>query len=1192
MRDAIDASDDSLSVESLERIDRVCLDFEAAWREGGRPSIEQSVRGTEGVERARLLWELLVLEIDYRSRRNEEFNSAEYRLRFPGDEGAVKEAFAQLQTADSPGQTPLDRAAARSRTPPLGRFADYELLDVLGEGGMGIVYRARQPGANRIVALKVIRPDRLAAVLPESRQQALQRFRTEARTAAHLEHDHIVTVYEVGETDGQPYYSMRYVDGESLYDRLRRGPLEGRRAAELLEPIARAVHCAHQAGVLHRDLKPRNILLDAEDRPYVTDFGLAKWFQEAPDLTRTGGFLGTLPYSSPEQARTESLAQASDVYSLGATLYEMLTARPPFRAATTAQTLRQISESEPVAPRQLNAAVPRDLETICLKCLEKSPARRYATAEEMAEDLRRFLRREPIRARRASLPARAGKWCHRNPWMATALALVLVVAVAAPVAAVVQYRLAKANADLADERQGLIDELGRTITQVEGLYQTTSTQKERLRHALLNSDLMRVSDLMKVPNLKLARRILLRHVPQPGETDHRSFVWHYWWRECHREERSIVLPIIGHTAAISRDGKLLAAQGRDRRLMLVDLETYRPIPLRYEPKTIIAGMRGLSAAVFLSNREVLTVSLPMLGKSIVIRWRIERNGQECVLHVEESATLNARAVLSGYDLNDSPAAALDPHGELVAAVVSTREQQGGRLVLGQKVAIWCARSGTLIDTIELDATPPVSMSPSALAIAGVWLVVGDTVGRIQVWRRGEDGAFAAGDRLRDIDDSGYSYQDRVTSIAFEPPRAERFAAVDQRGGIVLFDPNSGAATTVQLPEAPLSPVSSRNAVNAVALLPEGNLAMANEDGTVALRHVRADPHHPPSTVYRDESSVKWVGYSRACSAVVSLDGEHVLKRWPLPDAERSTEFPGVAISPDFQTVLARPSGPLVQRGATGSIVVKSDPRLQLVDVATGKARGEAFGDWQVMPRRTWFLPGSRVLVFNVQRPSLDVWNAETGELVSRHEGSKRSGLRVLAVDGQGERVAIGTRKGITILRADTWEEVAAIPVQGATGTCFFNAGDEILIANRSGALRWTLSTPPKQVEQLTLPPEHGRMWCSPDCRLAAIVLKQHVLQLWDLKADTAVQTFEGHSDGVLSFAFNPDGKTAASGSQDGTIKVWDLATGEERLSLRTGATDFLGFSPSGRVLAARGARGSIRLWYADDGANSGRDSAD
>lgn len=330
--------------------------------------------------------------------------------------------------------------------------AGYELLGRLGEGGMGIVYRARQQRAGRIVALKIVRPDLLHRLKAEERQIAVARFFTEARAAARLEHEHIVTVYEVGEAEGLHYFSMRYVEGPSLAELLRDGPLEGRRAASLLEPVARAIAAAHLVGVLHRDLKPQNILVDARtDRALVADFGVAKCLDMEEGPTRHGEVLGTPQYMSPEQFRDSAhVTAAADVYSLGALLYTLLTGRPPHHAATPVETLRQVLHDDPVPPRKLNAAIDRELETICLKCLEKEPARRMQSAEMLADELHRYLQGEPILSHPLSRTDRAVRWCQRNRLAASMLGIAVLgvlVALTASTAGYLAARAARAEAD-------------------------------------------------------------------------------------------------------------------------------------------------------------------------------------------------------------------------------------------------------------------------------------------------------------------------------------------------------------------------------------------------------------------------------------------------------------------------------------------------------------------------------------------------------------------------------------------------------------------------------------------------------------------------------------------------------------------------------------------------------------------------
>ena len=332
-------------------------------------------------------------------------------------EGALRLSPQESQNAD------FEDSAA------LPRLGEFELLNEIARGGMGVVYRARQVSLNRIVAVKLILVGQFAE------KPAIQRFKSEAASAAKLRHPHIVAIHEIGEHSGQHYFSMEYVDGPNLADFMRQQPISIRQAAQLVKKIAEAVHYAHEQGIVHRDLKPSNILIDPLLEPRITDFGLARDLQSDSDLTLTGQVLGSPNYISPEQASGQPAGPASDIYSLGAILYHLLTGRPPFAAETPTATLHQVATADPISPRVLNPSVARDLETICRKCLEKGADKRYRDAGALAEDLRRFLEHLPITAKAVSPAERAARWCRRKPALASALALMLVVAVGSPIAA-------------------------------------------------------------------------------------------------------------------------------------------------------------------------------------------------------------------------------------------------------------------------------------------------------------------------------------------------------------------------------------------------------------------------------------------------------------------------------------------------------------------------------------------------------------------------------------------------------------------------------------------------------------------------------------------------------------------------------------------------------------------------------------
>ena len=418
-------------------------------------------------------------------------------------------------------------------------FGDYELLELIARGGMGVVYRARHRALHRVVALKMIRAGEFAS------EAERQRFQAEAEAAAHLDHPNIVPVYEVGEHDGQHYFAMKLVEGGSLAQRMANSPslITNDETAQLLATIARAVHYAHQRGVLHRDLKPANILLDAHAEPFVSDFGLAKRLETSLDLTLSGAIIGTPNYMSPEQAagRSQEITTAADIYSLGAILYELLAGQPPFQADTTLATMRMVVEEEPVPPSRLarssqreeaqtsghttrsqtkdqsllTSAAPkevdRDLETICLKCLQKQPAQRYATAQALTEDLERWLRHEPIQARPITVRERMVKWTRRHP----ARAGLVAVSVAAVVGFVIL--LLVSGQKLQRERNVAIAQEGKARTAATRAEAGERAAQERAYAA----DIYAAFQALAVDDLALARRLLNEH--RPGRIPNEEF---------------------------------------------------------------------------------------------------------------------------------------------------------------------------------------------------------------------------------------------------------------------------------------------------------------------------------------------------------------------------------------------------------------------------------------------------------------------------------------------------------------------------------------------------------------------------------------------------------------------------------------------------------------------------------------------
>jgi serine/threonine-protein kinase len=403
--------------------------------------------------------QIIYQEILFRQERGEFPQLDEYLARFPEFAAQLGPLFAVHRVLDANSRagrsTPrwANRDSGSEATDPgpeQPEVPGYEVLERLGRGGMGVVYRAHQRDLHRDVALKVI----AAGAYADSAVR--DRFRTEAQAMARLQHPHVVQVFEVGEANGVPYLALELVEGGSLAQQLGGTPQPAHASARLLETLARTIHHAHRRGLVHRDLKPANILVTADGTPKIADFGLAKWLQGGVGLSSTGVVVGTPSYMAPEQAgaRAKDIGPATDVYALGAILYEMLTGRPPFLAGTALDTLQQLQTQESVAPRRLQPKLPRDLETICLKCLEKEPGRRYPDAEALADDLGRFLRGEPTWARPVGPVGRLGRWCRRRKVLAGLIAGLAVTVVVGFAGITWQWQRAEANlADSDRERE-------------------------------------------------------------------------------------------------------------------------------------------------------------------------------------------------------------------------------------------------------------------------------------------------------------------------------------------------------------------------------------------------------------------------------------------------------------------------------------------------------------------------------------------------------------------------------------------------------------------------------------------------------------------------------------------------------------------------------------------------------------------
>ncbi len=701
-----------------DRVDDLADRFEAAWRELAPPRIEAFLGEESGERREVLRSELEEIDRAYRAR----------------------VARAAGETTAEAGATPApegsEPAVSRSEFPVV---PGYEILGEIGRGGMGVVYRARQIGLKREVALKMIRTG------DRPRPRELARFRAEAEAAARLTHPNIVQIYEVGDDADRPYLALEYVGGGSLAQRLDGTPMPVRPAAELVETLARAMHHAHQRGVVHRDLKPANILVkdnftakDAESAEgkqgkranqfspssfsafsapsavKITDFGLAKLLEADAGQTGSGEILGTPSYMAPEQAEGKrgTVGPAVDVYALGAILYELLTGRPPFQGETTLETLDQLRHQEPVAPRQLQPKLPRDVETICLKALARSPGRRYATAEALADDLRRFLDGRPIQARPVGRTEKAWRWSRRNPRVAGLAAAVALLMVTLTI--VSGWAAVTAN-EREEEARGR-EEAARAREQ-----EAIGRERDRTREALIQKiQLLRLSihdngwsdhawELVRgvVAIHKDDKDFRLRHeaaATLQGLDAHTVQVWESDTRNTH--DASAV--------AFSNDGKQLLLGGMDNR----DGKPHLPARLwdRTTKEMHFSQQLGAGPLAFGSDGTPLQV-VPCYTPPSVLVWDVAKQQKLAECRFADSPR-DARLARNRLSL---PIAALSPDGALVAAATTSADPSNGA------VAVWHATTGRRLMQVAVEA------SALALALENQVLAVADTLGSIRFW---------------------------------------------------------------------------------------------------------------------------------------------------------------------------------------------------------------------------------------------------------------------------------------------------------------------------------------------------------------------------------------------------------------------------------------------------------------------------
>jgi WD40 repeat protein len=1081
------------TVARARRVDELCDAFEAAWRAGGRPRIEDYLDMAPRSDRATLLGELLAAEWEVRRAMGEQVESGEYLARFRDHIALVETMW--RETGHDIWPTTYDLGTFPS-VPVLPQVPGYTILAELGRGGMGAVYKARQTALERLVALKMI----LAGDFADA--EAAARFRVEATTIARLKHPNIVQIHAVGEHDGRAFIELEYVAGGSLAQWLDGIPWPVDRAARFISALASAMGDVHRLGIVHRDLKPANILLADDRTPKIADFGLAKLHGRDGSLTHTEAILGSPSYMAPEQAegKAREATPPADVYALGAILYELLTGRPPFCAATALETLQQVRSLEPVSPRRLLPQLPRDLETICLKCLDKLPERRYSNGGELAAELNRFLGHQPIVARATGLPTRLARFCRRHRSVAIASAVAAVAVLASLV-----LLLALALVQSAAARR-----LGAALNESRRL--SASLIREQGIALCEQGDVDR-GLLWLVRGLAAARATGDAELERIVRADIAG-----WSRRIHHLQARLEHAGPVRTIATSPDAKFALTGSDDGTARLWNVATGEPIGSELpHPRPVLAVALSRDGHVLLTLAEdgvariwkagsnpPSALTLPHPGT--VVAAALSPDGRTCI-------TGGADGTARLWDTKTAnPLGAVMTHKGPVKVVVF--DAPGQRVLTGSSDGssrLWDARTGEPLG-------PPLVQSEAirsaAFSLKGDSVITGSDDFTAVIWNARTGRAVAP--PLR--------HEARVEALAFSPD-GKLVITGSRDWRTRLWDAHTGALR---------EPVIHHQApVVAVAFSADSRTALSgSKDGTAIVLDATTGKTIGPPIVHAGE--VLAVALSPDAGTAFLAGLARTANVWHLEFNQ--TQLSTVSHDDWIAAEAFSPDGRLV--------VTCNENHAQLWEAATGRVVGPPLHH-DALVRCAAFTPSGDLLVTGGEDRTTRVWNVSTQSPVGRplmNEGIIYSA----AISPDGRLLLTGTHDGVLSLwelssgrrlatRAHHLERVLAVAFSPDAAR-FASSGTD------QKAQIWNTS----RFEPIGPSLRHqGQVWTvtfSPDGRILATGSADKSVRLWDANRGTPLGSPLVERRGVRTAVFSPDGQSLFAGTIGDASRLWDLAT--------------------------------------------------